>query len=437
MKNIIRHTPSLFWNFIEQGVNVGISRLVLFPIVAHVVGKDEFGLFATTLSFVLIVGYQPAMGLATGLLRNLASYEDKKQDQLNTTAFLMCHKFLLYFLGSLLLLLVGIMFFGIIGLKTYLCLTFLGISLYAENELILLLTSLRYKRQFREHAQWYIGSSLCVLTLGLIGLYTAGIAGVAFGIMTANFFVYGLAVKKYFKANTGYNVVQARMLRWIWIHSAIAGMLILAGPHLNRIVLRMYWDNESVADLFAAAGIAHVFVFPITNSSRLLLSMISKYKTINQLSSKLIKMLFAMMVGASIIGMVFFIFGSPLLLKLLFPGFGDRASKLFDILVWMIPATITISFVRPFITKFANIAWMPRINLAVLSVTITMMFSLIPHWGLEGAAWSIASGNIFSALLQTVIFLIIYTRAKKALNTGSISEQMEIASNNNYTAEEI
>jgi len=83
----------LFWNFLEQASAAGISRLVLFPIVAYLVGKDEFGLFATALSFALIVGINPANGLAIGLLRNLSHYQDQQQKQLISTAVRMCHKF--------------------------------------------------------------------------------------------------------------------------------------------------------------------------------------------------------------------------------------------------------------------------------------------------------------------------------------------------------
>lgn len=414
MNRIIRHVPSLFWTLLEQASGTGIPRLVLFPIVAHIVGKSEFGLFATALSFALIVGVNPANGLAIGLLRNLSHYQDQQQNQLNFTAVRMCHKFLIFFLLGALVVLVGVVAAGLIDKKTYLCLTFLAISLYAENEFMLILTPLRYKRKFRESSLWYLASSLVVLVFGVIGCYLGGITGLAFGMMSANFLICGMAVKKYFEAGLDYNVEQAKMLRLVWVHITIAGMLVLAGPHLNRIVLRFFGDNESVADLFAATGIAYVFIAPISNCSKLLLGMISKYKTVDEISGYVYKTLLGMMIGGTIAGMVLFGLAAPIMLRLLFPGFGDRASDLFSVLIWMIPANIVIAFVRPLITKFANVAWIPRINFAILSIILILMFTLIPRWGLEGAAWSITIGNLLSAVLQIILFIVIYKRSLKS-----------------------
>ncbi len=411
MKSIIKHAPSLFWTFLEQASATGVSRLVLFPLVAYLVGKNDFGLFATALSFTLIVGNQPANGLATGLLRNLSHHQDQQQNQLSSTAVRMCHKFLLYFLLSAIVVFVGVVATGLIGKKTYLCLTFLAISLYAENEFMLILTPLRYKRKFREHSLWHVGSSLCILLFGVIGCYLAGVVGLAFGMMSANFLMCGMAAKKYFEAGLGYDPEQAKTLRLVWVHITMAGVLVLAAPHLNRIVLRFYADNESVADLFAATGIAYVFIAPISNFSGLLLSMISKYKTITEISGYVYKMLLGMMIGGAIVGITLFWLTAPIMLRLLFPGFGDRASELFSILIWMIPANIVVALIRPLIAKFANVTWIPRINFVVLSVMIILMFSLIPHWGLEGAAWSIAIGNIIAAILRMAIFFVIYKRA--------------------------
>lgn len=414
MNRITRHVGSLFWNYLEQASAIGIPRLVLFPLAAYLIGKNDFGLFATALSFALLVGIHPANGLATGLLRNLTHYPDQRQAQLSSTAARMCHKFLLFALSIALVVLFSVRVSGLIDTITYLCLTFLAISLYAENEFMLILTPLRYERKFREHALWFSGRSLCVLALGLAGCYLFGVAGLAFGMMSANFLMCGLAAQRRYEAGLEYDPEQARTLRGVWVHMSIAGMLVVAGPHLSRIVLRFYADNESVADLFAATGIAYIFIAPITNCSGFLLSMISGYKTLNDISGHVYKMLLGMMIGGTVLGMVLFGLAAPIMLRLLFPGFGDRASDLFSILIWMIPANIVISSVKPLITKFANVAWVPRISFAVLSIILILMFTLIPRWGLEGAAWSISAGSVLAALLRVVVFYVIYRRAKTA-----------------------
>ena len=413
MNHLIRHSTYLFWTILEQFSISGISRLVLFPIVAYLVGKSDFGLFATALSFVLIVGVNPANGLAIGLLRTFSHYQDRQQEQLFSTAVRMCHKFLTYFVLIVLVLIIGVFTSGMMDKKTYMCLTLLAMSLYAENKFMLILTPLRYKRLFKERSLWFLGCSLCVLVIGLAGCYIFGVVGLAFGMMSANYLMCWIAAKKYYKADLEYNIEQAKTLRHVWIHMTIAGMLILAGPNLNRIVLRFFSDNESVADLFAATGIAYVFVAPISNSSGLLLSMISKYKTANEISGYVFKMLFCVTIAGVIIGTALFGWAAPIILKLLFPEFGDRALGLFGILIWMIPSNVVTALVRPLITKFANVAWIPRINFTILAVTLVLMFSLIPHWGLAGAAWSVSICSIIAAILQLVLFCVIYIRSLK------------------------
>ncbi|MEN6385117.1 MAG: hypothetical protein ABFD79_07940 [Phycisphaerales bacterium] len=434
MNLIIKHIPSLFWTILEQASGAGISRLVLFPIVAHMIGKDDFGLFATLISFALMIGNQPANGLAIGLLRNLSHYQGRQQDQLVSTAVRMCHRFLLYFLSAVMVVLIALFVFETIDRKSFLCLTFLMISLYAENRFMLMLTPLRYKRQFRESSFWFLVASLCILIFGVIGCYFGGIVGLSFGMMLANFVIYLIAANKYFEADLKYNPEQAGTLRWVWIHMTIAGILILAGPHLNRIVLRYFADNESVADLFAATGIMYTLIMPISNCSKLLLGMVSKYKTINEISFYVYKMLLGMMIAGAVLGMILFSLVAPIMLKFLFPGFGDRASGLFRILVWMIPSNIVIAFIRPLITKFANVVYIPRINFAVLSVTLILMFSLIPIWQLEGAAWSIAISNIFAASLNILIFCVVYRQSLKSA-VNRITTKCSVIQNNNEKEE--
>jgi O-antigen/teichoic acid export membrane protein len=405
----------MFWSVLEQAASSGLPRLVLFPIAAYILGKNEFGLFATALSCALIVGVQPANGLATGLLRDLPFYQNQEQSQFVYTAVKMSHKFLMYSLFFAIVVVVGVYITGYIDWKTYFCLTFFGISLYAENQFMLILTPLRYKRQFRERSIWFVVCSVCVTVLGVIGCYLGGVAGLAIGMMTGNFIVYGAAYRKYLTPGVVFNPAQAKTLRSVWVHMTIAGVLVTAGPHLNRIVLRFFSDNESVADLFATTAIAYVFTAPISNLSGLLLSMISKYKSLTEISRNSYRMIWGLMIGGAVLGTVFFGLAAPILLKLLFPRFGGRATALFSILIWMIPANVAISFVRPLLTKFADVVWIPRINFIVLAITLILMFGLIPHWGLIGAAWSITVGNVAAALLQIVLFVVIFLKSKNQM----------------------
>lgn len=415
----------MLWNVTEQAMAVGLPRLLLFPVAAYVVGKEEFGILATALSIVLILGIQPANGLATGLLRNLALYDAQGQRQLVLTAVNLCRKCMLWILGVALVVNIGIFVSGLSGDGIFWCVTCLLLSLYAENSFMLLLTPLRYQRKFRQHALWYIASGVTVSVCGIIGACVGGIVGVAAGMLCGHAIVYGVAARRYGLVLTESNMEQAAVLKHVWLHLSIAGILAIAGPHLNRIVLRMYSDYGSVAELFAATSITYVFILPITNGSTLLLSFLSKYSHIEQISRHMWRMLLSAIIGGGAIATSAFAFAAPILSMWLFPEFGGDNAGLFRILIWMIPASIIVAFVRPMITKFAAVVWIPRINAAVLATTVLLMFGLIPFWGLEGAAWSITSGNIVAAILRTGVLMKVLNCARHERAKGRVKTECE------------
>jgi O-antigen/teichoic acid export membrane protein len=62
----VRHTGYLIWTLVSQVVDSGISRVVFYPLLVYLVGKEEFGVFAIAQSVVLIIGTSPGDGLAPG-----------------------------------------------------------------------------------------------------------------------------------------------------------------------------------------------------------------------------------------------------------------------------------------------------------------------------------------------------------------------------------
>lgn len=87
----VRHTGYLFWTIATQVVDSGISRVVFYPLLVYLVGKEEFGVFAIAQSVVLIIGATPADGLMTGLLRHTAHYPKERHNQLYHTAMRLDH----------------------------------------------------------------------------------------------------------------------------------------------------------------------------------------------------------------------------------------------------------------------------------------------------------------------------------------------------------
>ena len=78
---MLRDAGYIFWVFAEQAAFLALPRLVLFPLAAYLVGKEDFGVFSTALSVTLLLGIQPQNGLGTGLLRHLSDYSEERRAQ--------------------------------------------------------------------------------------------------------------------------------------------------------------------------------------------------------------------------------------------------------------------------------------------------------------------------------------------------------------------
>jgi O-antigen/teichoic acid export membrane protein len=141
---IIRHTGYLFWTIMAQALDLGLTRVVLFPLVIYIAGKEEFGVFAIALSVVMIVGIQPATGLITGLLRHMAEYSEEKRAQFYQTAMRLNHIAMTVVIALGLLIIAILWQTSLVPPKLLKCILPLAISLYTENQFALALTELRY-----------------------------------------------------------------------------------------------------------------------------------------------------------------------------------------------------------------------------------------------------------------------------------------------------
>lgn len=406
----------MFWVLAEQVANLALPRLVLFPIAAYLIGKESFGVFSTALSVTLILGLQPQNGLGTGLLRHLPEYTENERSQLLGTTMKMCHPVMLLIvlagiLGSVLAGITKLAEWELIG-----CLIPLLISLYSDNQFMLILTEMRFLRQFQQRAIWITGRAIWAVITGMIGALIGGAVGLAWGFTLGNFMVYlWLRSKRDSWYKTAYNKQMATVLKGVWLQITIAGILTVSTPHLNRIILSMYHSYIVVSDLVAATSVAFIFLAPIQCFGMLILSMISKYSSIKEFSRRgKMGCLIMALLGVIVIPIIMFMVG-PTILKFLYPRFGQDPLALIPVVVWIIPAGALISIVSPFVLKFASVRTMPIINSISFICTIIPAFVLIPGYKASGAAWAIVMGNSISAVIFCMVFVRLLLRGTTAV----------------------
>ncbi len=404
----------VFWMFVEQASNLAIPRLILFPLVAYTIGKEEFGLYMTALSITLILGTQPQNGLATGVLRFVSDYSSEQQGKIYVTAIKLLHTALLV------VILFGILSIGVIWMgniapfKLLICILPLLLSLYPENQIILFLTEARYLRQFKVRTQWLLMRSLCIVLFGYLGAVFWDAIGLAIGTLIGNMIVFLMLVSKRREwLKTVYDKDMAGQLKQVWFQITFAGIIAISGPYLCRIFLSYFDSFSSVGDLSAATSIVLLFLVPVTTSGGLILSMISPYAHIRDLSGSAIKRCLAVLILSLVFLPLAFYWIGPLLCDFLYPKFGQEMIQLTYILIWMIPANCLICLCRPFVIKFGHIVLVPWVNIISALVLLITALILIPSGGASGAAWSLVVGQVTMGGLWFIIFLLLLMNIKK------------------------
>lgn len=407
------HLGYLFWLGVDSFLTIGVTRLFLFPIAAYIIGKEHFGVFATAISVVLMVGTAPSMGLTTGLLRHMADYPPERRTQLYRTGLQMCHRVMVVFVVVGMLLLGVVSGLRVVPTQLLACILPLGLALYSDNQFYIISIEMRASRRFRDSAVWDGLQAAIRSVLGLFGAFLGGSIGLACGYAFGSPLAYVLLrFRRHAWFQEAYDRDMARTLKKVWLHITIATFLILSGQYLNRILLKVWYPFADVADLYAATSVVQIFVMPVTCGSALLMNMLASYRSLSALSrGAKTQCVATASASIALLPLLLWITGSWLL-KLMFPGFGDAPKVLLHILVWGVPLTVLMSWVRPFVLKFAPVQVNPFINGVAMAGQLIPALALIPSFGGRGAAWAVVIGNAVYALALIVVlfFAVLYRR---------------------------
>lgn len=420
-----RDASYVFWMFAEVAATLAIPRLVLFPLAAYFIGKEQFGVFMTAMSLALILGTQPGNGLATGLLKHLSDYPQQQTAQFCGTALRLCHWAMsaTVILGLFIITAAGI--FKLAPGEILLCLVPLIISLYPENQFMLILTESRVHRHFRGRAVWSLLRAVGVLICGFAGALADGAIGLAWGFLAANVIAYAILQYHYRDwSKASYNAEMAGILKTIWFQMTIAGIMTVSGPYLVRVILSFIHSYNDTADLVAATSVMFLFSVPITCLGGLLLSMISKYNSIEQFSYRgRIIFLLVTLFGITVMPVAFKLIG-PFIVRIMFPKFGEDSVRLFVILLWAIPAQTLISFSQPIVIKFAPVRVVPIINFVSMVATLLPAICLIPAYATKGACWAIVAGQIITGLLWTGAAALLFVLKGNSSARVTVAEEI-------------
>ena len=399
IKYFKRYFGYTFWVGLEAVVFVGLPRLIIFPIVAYVLGKEEFGLFIWSLGIVMMLGKAPSGGLETGVIRNMAKLEEPARAILVSTGVRLCK------IAMVVIVSVGIVVLGIVryfwqaDAKIIWCFVPLMIFLYWWNLFELQMVRYRVERRFALRTAWY--SFLCVLLfIAIPAAIFGGVVGMAWGYMFGYMVTYIILSwrQKILFRKSAYDVKLAAVLKRIWFHLTVASVFAFSSAYIYRVILGVFQPKEYVTILWGATSIIFLCAAPLNILSSLLLSMLGSFARLEDVGKRQRYTVLAAAVLIAVVAPLVAFFAGPFMLSVLFPKFADESAQILRLIIMVIPCVVVMSFSRPFIVKFGPLKFLPILNFMTLMAHLLPALILIPRLGMKGVAISYNIGHGLTAV---------------------------------------
>lgn len=397
---IKRYFGYMFWAGCETLIAGGVPKLVIFPLVAYILGKEQFGIFLYALGLVMIIGYAPSKGLSAGLIRNMVGFASEAKERLISTSVKMLRIAMLAIVSIYLLVVVALYFIGLIDYRVAWCMALLLLLLYSWNLFEIQMTRYRVERRFAFRTGWYailVGFMFLIVPGAILG----GVLGVAIGYgLSYTIVLIVLSFKQgYLFKRLDYNREQGKLLKTIWFHMTVADILGLSSRYIYRIILGSFHGYSEVSILFGATNIIELCMAPIGMLGMLLLSMLGGFERLKDVGNiqryTVLVSVFLLVAGATVMVSV----AGPLILSIMFPEFAGESSKILNSIILVIPFSAIVLFSRPFIVKFGPVKFIPALNFITLAANLTPALLFIPKSGIKGAVISYNIGYGLSAVV--------------------------------------
>ena len=399
IKYFKRYFGYSFWVGLEVVIYVGLPRLVIFPIAAFLLGKEDFGLFIWVLGIVMMIGKAPSGGLETGVIRHMVELEDPAKDILISTGVRLCK------IAMLMIVSVGIVVLGIVryfwqtDAKIIWCFVPLLIFLYSWNLFELQMVRYRVERRFALRTSWYSFLAM-VLFIVIPATIWGGVVGMAWGYMLGyviTHIILSWRQKNLFRKPT-YDVKLAAVLKRIWLHLTVASVFAFSSAYIYRVILGAFQPKQYVTILWGATSMIFLCAGPLSILSSLLLSILGSFARLEDVGKRQRYTVLAMAVSIVVVAPLFAFFAGPFILSVLFPKFADESAQILRLIIMVIPCMVVTSFSRPFIVKFGPLRFVPILNFITLMAHLLPALILIPRLGVKGAAISYNIGHGLTAV---------------------------------------
>lgn len=434
MSRIIRLGRYFVWTVADQFISLGVTRLVLFPILAKIVGVDTFGSFVLALGAILTIGLSPSNGLIGYIIRELVSQDDREQALLIRTTMVLSFVAMIpialaYMLGSHLIA-------GVFGEDPVVAslLPILALFLLLTNVVETSIAAYRVRRDFARMTLIHgVQSSLLFLSIPLY--YAMGITGIAVAHFLAAAITLSVVAwleRDVLLKRPVFSMRFARQAIKVWPALSIAAAITLSAGYMDRIFLGHWWPPNNpetstvVTTYFAAASMAALVAIPGTLLANLVLTLLGRVRHADHFDRFFYTLyLIGVWVSASAVFGIGWMIG-PTLVRFFYPDVAHDAIPLWPRVMLGFSIFNIGTLCRPFASKFLSPAVLPAVAAVSFAARVGPLFLLIPTRGAMGAAQGLVIGASVTSLLWMGLYVRHFVIAQRVVELphGDAGEDM-------------
>ncbi len=427
---LTRFAGYLCWSVADQVVMLGIPRLILFPILAALLGVDAFGSFVIALGIIQLVGLAPSNGLVGYVIRDLIREDAPRQALLLRTTLILTAAAVLPF--TLFFLFAARAIASLYGHNPTLekLLPALAVFLLLTNLVETALSAYCVRRAFALMTLVHAVQT-AVLFLAVPLYYAIGVGGVGLAHVLATAAALAVVLileRRTFLASPVYASRFARAAMRVWPAFSLSSLIALSAGYLDRLLLGYWWSPADVAPFFAAVSTASMIAIPASVVANLTFSILGRVRGTSGFDRRFYTF-YAL--GALVASILVFLIGAAvggLLLRFFYRDFADAAVPLWNLALGGFALFNVSILLRPFVSKFLSPAALPLLSLASLIARLVPLVLFVPQGGALGAARALFIGGLVTAVLWTALYLRSFVFSRAAPPSGVLPETQVPAS---------
>ena len=411
-----------FWHSAGFILPLGIDRLVICPLLSHKLGAELFGSFVWVVGVMYLLGNVGANGFAFLLMRDLASEPlERRRSMLRTTLLLSgglsC---LILALGSMVSLAVAE---PLVKEHSVALFVPLGIHAILRSFQLIVLANLRVQQQFKALFLLKLMEGLTLLGVFLFssGLSLWVVGGVYVISMMVSIPIGIVGRAELTQRAEWWNGDMARWLMRGWYAGALLAVAEQGQLYASRLIVGIAASTTDVAVFYAGMSIGNLFVFPVGQLGKLVLSILSgqsRFALGGQKGRTYLAVVFGL---ALAVGAASYLLGGWVV-RMLYPDLAPETMKFYHWIALANGLTCVRVLMRPVAEKYGALARVATLSVIAVLIQLGALLVLVPMIQARGAAIAVA----LSSAVACVLWLGFYAHLRNSADRESTQTDVKI-----------